>query len=60
MKIFCKYDRNNDGFIDMTEFCESASLDPKAKRSERLFAFYDRNDNGLIDFREFIMGTHSN
>jgi len=61
--LFKKFDLNNDGGIDMTEFdliCESAAKergDPPRDSQWIIRAFHeaDKDGSGHIDFREFVM-----
>jgi calmodulin len=58
LKTFFKtMDKNGDGHISLTEFCEAMkAMDPKNYNpddAEVLFQYADVDENGLVDYEEF-------
>jgi Ca2+-binding EF-hand superfamily protein len=67
MKIFKKFDKNNDSKIDFYEFRDvilfSTQYAPNSKEKllsdeyvHKIFSLMDINEDGVIDFKEFLFG----
>jgi calmodulin len=53
--LFCIYDRDGSGMIDMEELLEALpSIGYSAEDFQTLFSTYDVDKNGLLDVDEFL------
>ena len=58
---FQKIDKNNDGFIDMCEFCYHCAkfnLDTSFEKLEAIFKSLDTNGDGKISWEEYYAYMH--
>lgn len=55
MERFASIDKDGNGTIDFSEFCEVLSI-PDSPFSRHYFSLMDVDDSGSLDFREFLLG----
>lgn len=57
LQVFTKADANQDGVLDVDEFCGALGLQtPPTKWSKRLFNFFDVEGDGTVSYVEFVKG----